>query len=71
MWKHLIERPNDPQYGEEIYLCGPDGEPNGKISKVKSVVSEDRKLELWEVIDTFNATRIITWGAQGWVEVEL
>jgi len=63
---------NEPQVRDLIQLLGPDGLPSETQTRVKSFVSYDRDEELFEVIDTWGRTRIITAGAQPreWLEVE-
>lgn len=72
-WHHLRDRSeSEPHPGDEILLVGPDGEPDGKVSKVKVIVSEAKELDLWEVIDSFNQVRVITESKpRTWLEVEL
>lgn len=71
-WHHLSSRVNEPAPGERFMLIGADGMPNNKLGKVKAVVSEDRAEGLFEIIDNFNATRIITEYTDDipWIEVE-
>ena len=71
-WHHLSSRVNEPAPGEQIMLIGPDSLPNNKLARVKAVISEDRNEGLFEVIDSFNATRIITEYTEEvpWIEVE-
>lgn len=64
--------PAEPQLGEFIQLLGPDGELTETVSRVKTVVSYDRRQELWEVVDSMNQVRVITAGEpESWLEVDI
>lgn len=73
MTNFLSPRANEPCCGDRIMLLAADGSPANKTTKVKSVISEDREEELWEVVDSFNQTRIITGYTEDiqWIEVAL
>lgn len=72
-WSHLNTQDHEPAPGELIALLDADGYPHARFSKVKAVISEDREEALFEVVDSYNATRIITEFTDEcpWVEVEL
>lgn len=59
-WNHLQDRHDEPFPGDEIILVDDVGTPNGRVSKVKAIISEDRDEELFEVVDSFNQVRIVT-----------
>lgn len=69
----MYGRPAEPCQGDEIRLIGPSGEPNGIVTRVKRVLSEDPDEDLWEVLDKFNQVRFITKTDKEdeWLEVEL
>lgn len=65
---------NEPSFNDIILLLDPvTGLPGNALSRVMRVVSSDSDEELWEVVDKYNRTRIVTAGAEDgqWLEVEL
>lgn len=71
MWMHLQDRPDEPQPRQRIQLLDFEGEPSDRWTKVRAVVSHDRREEIWEVIDDQNRVRFITAAApREWLEVE-
>ena len=64
---------NEPQFKDMIQLLDHTGRPGNRVSYVQRVVSEDRDEELFEVIDSYQRSRIVTQGAtdRQWIEVEL
>lgn len=72
MWDHLSDRHDEPERGDEITLINDLGLPNGKVSRVKAIRSEDKREELFEIVDNFNAVRIVTRLTDTtWIEVFL
>lgn len=69
----LLQDPHDePLRGDEIMHVNDLGEPNGKLSSVKSVCSEDRREELFEVVDNFNQILIVTRLTEtSWIETRV
>ena len=61
MWTHLTDRHDEPFRGDEIKHVNDLGEPNGKVSEVKAVLSEDRLdgEDYFEVVDNYNSVHII------------
>lgn len=49
---NFLPDPEAPAHGELIYLLGPDGEQDGRVSHVQSVMSEDFSGHVWEVLDS-------------------
>lgn len=63
---------DEPQVRDLVRLLDPDGEPSGTHTRVKTVVSYDRHEDCWEIIDSWNQTRIITHATPNeWLEVDL
>lgn len=70
-WTHLSDKHLEPHQGDEIIHLDADGQPSEKMTKVKAILSEDRDEELYEVIDNYNQTLIITRLSEtSWIEVD-
>lgn len=62
----------EPERGDLIALVDDFGEPNGRTSKVARIISEDRHLAMFEVVDNFNQTRIVKRASDtDWIETFL
>lgn len=70
-WFHRQDRPDEPEVRDYIRLLDLLGEPSQKVVRIKQVIANDPREELWEVIDEYNQTRIITESEDGWLEVNL
>lgn len=65
---------DDPHRGDTILRIGPDGEPNGLVTRVRTIVSYDRHLCIWEVVDSESRPRYIErfpGEERFWLEVEI
>lgn len=51
-------------------LVDEDGQPNGRVNWVKSILADDYRNDLWEILDRYNQIRIVTRGGETrWLEV--
>lgn len=65
---------NEPQFNDEIVLLDIiTGKPTNRASKILRVVAEDREMGMFEVVDRYNKTLIVTAteNPRSWLEVDL
>lgn len=62
---------SDPEPGETIFLCGPDGVVDGRETRIRQVLSSDDDLGIHEVRDDRGVNVYITAGESLglWVQV--
>lgn len=66
--------PDEPQPGDVIQRVDGEGRPDGRWSKVRTVLSADTDGDTFEVIDKFNQTLFVRRKARRsfrWVEILL
>jgi hypothetical protein len=63
---------SDPYRGDHISRLGPDGQPSGAFSTVKSIISSHPTAGIYEVCDDANRVLyIIREAHHRWLEIEL
>lgn len=67
----MLEGPTDPYRDDLIIRLGLDGQPNGLYSRVKQILSHDRRLELYEILDDGNRNLYVSQCGNDWIEVEI
>lgn len=72
-WQHLQDRHDEPFPGDDIFLTDPETDlQTGRVSRVKSIIAENRSRTTFEVVDSFNQVRIVRrLSGDSWVEIFL